>query len=506
VTEALDESPPDWALATHAERPDAGAQLVDLLPVAVICLDDTGRAIFVNAVWTRLTGRAEETELGDGWLDRVSLRERAEIGTWARAGVEEPRTATRDVWINTVIGARLLRFTGRPEIGSTGRATRYVLCASDVTEQVAYEDRLLHDARHDALTGLTNRGGFIEAATRLTSDGARTGRTDALLLLDLDRFKSINDAGGHGVGDQVLQTVAARIRDAVRPADVVARFGGDEFAVLAVDVTTAAEAYALATRVLSSLSLPMSFEGHDWQVGVSIGIATTSDGHVGDLVVHADACLYAAKAQGKGRVVATDTNAPPLLPRQGAPADVCARPLSTRARPLTPPPLHGVYFYDDDDDLLAPLAGYVGAGLLSEGGVILIATAEHRRQLSRRLSQDLLRDARTSGRYLELDAAETLRRITRSGYPDPDLFQMIVGTAVLGGLARYGQLRAYGEMVGLLWADGNAAASERLEALWNDLQQRVSFSLLCAYARTRRPQDRLDRIRSLHTTSLRADC
>jgi len=479
--------------------------VVDLVPFAILCLDPSGSALLVNAAWTVLTGRPAEAELGEGWLDAFLPDERLEITACIRGAVQEPRALARDLWVNTVIGTRLLRFAGQPTIDPVGCST-YVLCASDVTEQVALEQRLAHNAHHDSLTGLTNRGGFVESVGRLTSDAMRTGRINALLFLDLDGFKIINDAGGHGVGDQVLQLVAERIRAAVRPTDVVARLGGDEFAVVVVDISTAAEAQSLADRILRSVAEPMTIGGFDWQVGTSIGISVTTDDRVSDLLARADASLYSAKAQGKGRIVIESGYSVPAVPEpRSRTSGSLVAPLHAIASPsLTVPPFHSVHFSDDADDLLPPLVGYVEAGLLDDGGVIVVATPTHRQLLNERLGKDHLYEARASGRYVELDAAETLRRIMRSGYPDPDLFHMVVGAPILRSVAKYGCLRAYGEMVGLLWVDGNAAAALRIEDLWNDLQQRVAFPLLCSYPDVRHAGDGRDQIMKRHSNSLNA--
>lgn len=506
------------ALTLVPDRDDVGtdelrARVVDLVPFAVLCLDGNGHAILVNAAWTGLTGRSVEQELGQGWLDAFPSAERPEVSASIRGAVQEQRVLATDVWVDTVIGARLLRFAGQPTVDRSGSST-YVLCASDVTEQVALEERLTHSAHHDSLTGLTNRGGFIDSVGRLTSDAMRTGRINALLFLDLDGFKVINDAGGHGVGDQVLQLVAERIRAVVRPTDVVARVGGDEFAVVVVDISTAEEAQSLAKRILRSLAEPMSIGGFDWRVGASIGISVTADDRVADLLARADASLYAAKAQGKGRIVIESGYRVPVVPEPRshtadmpvAPPRAVASP-SPRAvaSPSAPArPFHGVHFYDDADDLLPPLAGYVGAGLLDGSGVIVVATANHRELLNRRLDKTLLVEARASSRYLELDAAETLRRIMRSGYPDPDMFDLVVGSPLLRSVARYGRVRAYGEMVGLLWTDGNAAAALRLEDLWNKLQERIAFPLLCAYPEVGPEGDGREHILRRHSHSLNA--
>lgn len=514
-------APASGALTAEGDQHDAQpddlrARVVDLVPIAILCLDERGGALLVNAAWTNLTGRSAEAELGDGWLNAIPSYERAEVSACICEAVQEPRALTRDAWVDTVIGRRLVRFSGQPTIEPVGSST-YVLVASDVTEQVALEERLAHTAHHDSLTGLMNRGGFVESVEKLTVDAIRTGRINALLVLDLDGFKGINDAGGHGVGDQVLKLVAERIQDIVRPSDVVARLGDDEFAVVVVDVSTPAEAHALASRILRSVAEPMPIAGRDWQVGASIGISVTTDDSVSDLLARADASLYVAKARGKGRIVIENRHIGPVVPEppshtSGGPhiakhavtsARSAAKHVITSAAP-TARPFHSVHFYRDADDLLPPMTGYVGAGLLNDGAVVVVARPSHRQLLNRRLGKDVLDGARASGRYVELDAAETVRRIMRNGYPDPDLFQMVAATPLLHMVKKYGQVRACGEMAGLLWSDGNVAAALRLEDLWNELQQRIGFPLLCSYPEVGQAGDGREHIVRRHSNSLTA--
>jgi diguanylate cyclase (GGDEF)-like protein len=164
-----------------------------------------------------------------------------------------------------------------------------------------------HLALHDPLTGLPNRKLLFDRATEATATHRPTGRGAALLLLDLDRFKEVNDTLGHQTGDRVLEEVARRIVGAVRPADTVARLGGDEFAVLLPDIADEAAAVAVARRVVESLDRAFTVAGPEGQdvvldLGASVGIASypRHARDVGRLLQRADVAMYVAKASGGG--------------------------------------------------------------------------------------------------------------------------------------------------------------------------------------------------------------
>jgi len=173
----------------------------------------------------------------------------------------------------------------------------------DTTEQKRLEAQLLHDTLHDPLTGLANRVLFREHADRALARSRRRRSSVALLFLDLDDFKVINDSLGHRAGDRLLIEVARRLSATLRTEDVAARQGGDEFTVLVERVASVAEAEALAERLAAELSRPIELEGRRLVVRASIGIALASGTEIGadDLLAHADAAMYAAKSQGKAR-------------------------------------------------------------------------------------------------------------------------------------------------------------------------------------------------------------
>jgi len=190
-----------------------------------------------------------------------------------------------------------INLLGEPDIGGV------VLTIRDITERKALEEQLVHQAFHDALTGLANRALFQDRLTQALRNAARRGGHTVVLYLDLDDFKRVNDSLGHAVGDQLLVSLGRRVRECIRPAGTVARFGGDEFAVLLEDVQDVDEAAAAANQLLDRLQEPFDIGGHRLFVKTSIGIVMTHEANAEarDLVRDADLALYAAKSNGKGR-------------------------------------------------------------------------------------------------------------------------------------------------------------------------------------------------------------
>jgi diguanylate cyclase (GGDEF)-like protein len=163
-------------------------------------------------------------------------------------------------------------------------------------------DQMRHLAYHDALTGLPNRSLFFEHLVRAVANANRTGASLAVLYLDLDRFKLVNDSLGHNMGDQLLEAVAQRLRNSLRTADLAARLGGDEFAVLAEN-TSAEGATVLAERICNALGDPFRIGGHDLAVAASIGVVVDEAGHTDadSMLRNADLAMYRAKLDGVGQ-------------------------------------------------------------------------------------------------------------------------------------------------------------------------------------------------------------
>ncbi|MEP7303851.1 MAG: diguanylate cyclase, partial [Caldimonas sp.] len=197
-----------------------------------------------------------------------------------------------------------LRSRGRVvERDAAGRALRLVGTDTDITRHKAAEDQLRQRAEFDALTGLPNRALFNDRLAGAIERARRSGKPMALLFLDIDHFKSINDSRGHGAGDELLRIVAERLLAAVRSVDTVARLAGDEFTVILEGLAEPGDAEAVALKVVQALRPPMHLAGSLVQVTTSVGLAILEDGDAepASLLQRADEALYAAKRAGRDR-------------------------------------------------------------------------------------------------------------------------------------------------------------------------------------------------------------
>lgn len=186
----------------------------------------------------------------------------------------------------------------------TGAPYRLTGSQADITQRKLNEDELKYASSHDALTGLPNRAAFLKRLERAIEKAKQNkGHLFAVLFIDLDRFKVINDSLGHLVGDQLLITVARRLKASLRSNDMVARLGGDEFTILLEHIHNADDATLVAERIAHELASPIKLEGHELFVTASIGIALNTNGYeqADDILRDADTTMYRAKAQGRAR-------------------------------------------------------------------------------------------------------------------------------------------------------------------------------------------------------------
>jgi diguanylate cyclase (GGDEF)-like protein/PAS domain S-box-containing protein len=302
---------------TELQLAEAGSRyrvLVEHVPAAVYIdvadggVSDGGRLAYMSPQIRGLLGYRPEEFIGDPelWPSRIHPDDRGDalaayVEHWAtgRPLRAEYRMIARDgseVWVRDEAFAM-------PDETISGRAVSQGFLV-DTTDRKRLEAQLLHDALHDPLTGLANRVLFRDHVERALARQRRSRTSVALLFLDLDDFKAVNDSLGHVAGDRVLVEVARRLAGAIRAEDVAARQGGDEFTVLLHRVRGPGEAVGTAERLIAELGRPIELDGGSLVVGTSIGIAlavgreTVAD----DLLAHADAAMYAAKAAGKGRL------------------------------------------------------------------------------------------------------------------------------------------------------------------------------------------------------------
>jgi diguanylate cyclase (GGDEF)-like protein/PAS domain S-box-containing protein len=198
---------------------------------------------------------------------------------------------------------RLVTATRLPILGEDGEAQYLVSVIQDVTERKRAEARIAHMAHHDALTGLRNRAAFNECFEETLAQAAKINRPFAVMCIDLDRFKEVNDVFGHAIGDELLCILARRLQQAAEGV-FLARLGGDEFAVIAGDEPFPASAAWLSDRLLNCVTQEFDVADHRVRIGLSIGIAIyPTDGNDGtSLLGNADAALYRAKADGRGSI------------------------------------------------------------------------------------------------------------------------------------------------------------------------------------------------------------
>ena len=290
-----------WA-RQRLQRTRLAALVFDHSDLGIIVADTKARLIAVNRAYCRMTGYAEAELLGtnprlqqSGLHDETFYRElwrtlnqtgqwQGEIWNRRKCGEAYP------VWQNISIIRNQL-----------GCIVHYVAIASDITPVKAVQERLDHLAHHDALTDLPNRLHFMSSLERALSHANRHHASLALLFIDLDHFKAVNDSLGHAAGDQLLIEVSVRLRRAVRAEDLVARLAGDEFVVLLEGLSTRDEAAGIAREILSDLQAPLQIAGQSLTARASVGIAMyPGDGHSAEgLLKAADDAMYEAKDRGR---------------------------------------------------------------------------------------------------------------------------------------------------------------------------------------------------------------
>ncbi|MST34803.1 EAL domain-containing protein, partial [Acidimicrobiaceae bacterium USS-CC1] len=305
----------DPVLGASGEAPpaDPASVLETLAEGVVVCdirPDGTARPTVANAAARHLLGPDPAALLAGGVAGGIRLvaldgRPMSPEELPARETVASGRPVDGYVWgVQRADGERRwVRSSSRPLRRLEGELVGVVLSLVDVTDWVEATRRLAHHAQHDPLTGLPNRATLLErlaaALVRMRAEGSRC----ALLFVDLDHFKHVNDSLGHGAGDAVLVALASRVRHSLRPSDVVCRLGGDELVVLAERVAAVPDAVAIAERIRAAVAQPLLVEGVPLSPTCSIGVAVGVEVDPDELLRQADTALYKAKEQGRDRCV-----------------------------------------------------------------------------------------------------------------------------------------------------------------------------------------------------------
>jgi diguanylate cyclase (GGDEF)-like protein/PAS domain S-box-containing protein len=274
------------------------AKVFESAAEGIVIADSRAQVVSVNQAFTAITGYAPEEVVGKDARAFQSDLHDAKFYRETWAALTGTGVWHGEVWNRRKNGeAYPVWLTLSVVKDERGQTTHYAGIFMDVTTQKQAEEYLRHRATHDPLTDLPNRDLFRDRLTRVLSLAHREKRMAAVMMLDLDHFKPINDNLGHATGDRVLQGVARRLFACLRDCDTAARFGGDEFAVLLPEITEAEDAALVAQRILEALAIPFAFDGRECSISASIGISLYPEhGATADaLMSSADSAMYCAK-------------------------------------------------------------------------------------------------------------------------------------------------------------------------------------------------------------------
>ena len=296
--------------ALRAER-DRAQSYLDVAGAIMLALDRAGRIAMLNRAGHELLGYRDGELIGRDWFETcLPPEERAEWRTTFEqviAGRHPGRDHAENGLLTRDGQVRIVEWRNRLIYGDDGRVTTTLSSGLDVTERRAAEERIAHLAYHDSLTGLPNRALLREHLEPALARARRAGRSVALMYLDLDDFKAVNDSFGHDAGDELLCQVAERLVARRRASDVLARQSGDEFMLLLTDIgdDPGEATVAAAGGMLDTLSEPFRVGDESFHVSGSIGISIfpRDADDAATLLRHADAAMYEAKAEGRSGVM-----------------------------------------------------------------------------------------------------------------------------------------------------------------------------------------------------------
>ncbi|ROR35136.1 bifunctional diguanylate cyclase/phosphodiesterase [Inmirania thermothiophila] len=288
--------------ARREEALRVGAAVFEASGEAIMVTDAEGRIRAVNPAFTRITGYSAEEAVGQTPAILKSGRHAEDFYRAMWEALEREGRWEGEIWNRRRNGEVFPEWLSIAAVrDAAGRTTEYVAVFADITRRKEDEARIWRQANYDALTGLPNRTLFFDRLARAVSTARRIGGRLAVLFVDLDRFKWVNDTLGHAAGDALLQEAARRLARCVRESDTVARLAGDEFTVVLAEIRRAADAERVARAILAELERPYVLEGQEVQISGSVGIAIfPEDGEDAEtLLRHADAAMYRAKEAGR---------------------------------------------------------------------------------------------------------------------------------------------------------------------------------------------------------------
>jgi len=274
-------------------------KLFEAIPEAVIVHDEEGYILLINDFGAKRLEWTVEDLVGRNLREIVESENATVISDNVRAALTNGSCSFETTYISRT-GRHIVAEVNERPIELEGRSV-ILSVARDITERKRAEQQLAYMATHDALTGLPNRVLFNDRLTLALAQAHRHQQKLAVMLLDLDRFKDINDTLGHSVGDQLLRVVSKRLHRLLRESDTLGRMGGDEFLFLVPDITRLEHATEVARKILVSFQEPFSVEGHELRTTASIGVTIyPDDGADADtLLKNADIAMYRAKQKGR---------------------------------------------------------------------------------------------------------------------------------------------------------------------------------------------------------------
>ena len=284
------------------EKQRLATRVLESTSEGVFITDAEEHIIHVNPSFTRMTGFSAEDALGQRPKILSSGRHGPDFFAAMWRSIKASGSWQGEIWNRRKSGELFAAWLDISAVrDETGRVSNFVSVFSDITSRKETEEKLTHRAHHDPLTGLPNRALFLERLDHAIARAQRNQLLVAVLFLDLDHFKQINDSLGHLAGDALLQQVAERLTHTVRAEDTVARMGGDEFTLILEDITDFRDAAKVAQKILQQFAIPFELAGQPHKVTTSIGIGLyPTDGEtVQSLLREADEAMYAAKKQGR---------------------------------------------------------------------------------------------------------------------------------------------------------------------------------------------------------------